>query len=143
MKFFALTLAFVSFSAFATNCFTRLDSDLGLNLSQEICLNSVQVIGGVAHVDVSFDGFQKVKRIVVGQGIKKSNGVSYKLEDLEAIYTSEQTYCSRAFEGHVHAQITLTSHALVVDKVYGEFIEKGDYCHDEGQVTGIIRYTQN
>jgi len=99
--------------------------------------------GGVAHVNVSFDGVQKVKKIVVGQGIKNGYGVTYKLEDLEAIYTSEQTYCSRAFEGHVHAQITLNPNAVVVNKVYGEFVEKGDYCHDEGQVTGIIRYTNN
>lgn len=143
MKFLALTLAFFSFSAFATNCFTRLDSDLGLKLSQEICFNSVLVENGVAYVSASFDGVQKMKKIVVGRGVKTNNGVKYKMEDLEAVYTSERPECSRAFEAHVHAELTLTSQGTRVNMVSGEFVEKGDYCYDDGQVTGIIRYTKN
>lgn len=86
MKLFALALAFVSTSAFAANCFTRLDSDLGLKLSQTICFNSVLIERGVADISASFDG----------------------------------------------VELTVTSFGV-----------KGDYCYDEGQVTGIIRYAKN
>lgn len=144
MKFFALALALVSSSTFAANCFTRLDSDLGLKLAKQICFNSAMVDNGVAYVSASFDGVQKMKKIVVGRGTKTANGVVYNLEDLEAVYTSERPECSRAFEAHVHAQITVNQNGGVsVNKLSGQFIEKGDYCYDEGQVTGLIRYSRN
>lgn len=143
MKLFALSLILLSSSAFASTCFTRLDSDLGLKLSKQICLNSVLVEKGVAYVSADFDGVQKMKKIVVGQGTKTSRGVVYKLEDLEAIYTSDHPECSRALEAHVYAEITVNQSEVSFDKVAGEFIEKGDYCYDDGHVTGIIRYVKN
>ncbi|HLW57971.1 MAG TPA: hypothetical protein VKY27_11320, partial [Bacteriovoracaceae bacterium] len=105
MKLIALSLILLSSSAFASTCFTRIDSDLGLKLSKEICFNSALVEKGVAYVSASFDGVQKMKKIVVGQGTKTSRGVVYKLEDFEAIYTSEHPECSRALEAHVHVEM--------------------------------------
>lgn len=142
MKFLALALAFISTSTFASNCFTRLDSDLGLKLSKEICFNSAMVENGVAFVSLSFDGVQKMKKMVVGKGSLTQSGTVYNLEDLEAIYTSERPECSRALEAHVNAQIKVSAEGVQVIKLGGHFIEKGDYCYDQGQVTGIIGYTR-
>lgn len=143
MKLIALALALFSSSTFAANCFIRLDSDIGLRLSRLICFNSVLVENGVAYVSASFDGIQKMKKIVVGKGTQTANGTVYKLEDLEAIHVSERPECSRAYEGHVDAQITVTKSAVSFDSVSGVLLEKGNYCYDDGQVIGTIRYLKN
>ena len=142
MKTLALALAFISTSTFASNCFTRLDSDLGLNLSNEICFNSVLIENGVAYVGLSLDGVQRIKKIIVGKGDETSAGTVFKLDDIEAVYTSERPECSRAIEAHVNAEINVSSKGLHITIVAGEFIEKGDYCYDQGQVTGFIRYSR-
>ena len=142
MKILALALTLMSTSTFASNCFTRLDSDLGLKLSQEICFNSVLIENGVAYVSVSFDGVEKMKRMVVGKGEQTRAGTVFKLDDIEAIYTSERPECSPALEAHVQAEMLVSSKGLEVTKVTGELVVKGDYCYDQGQVTGFIRYSR-
>lgn len=138
MKKMILALAMVmSSQVFAGNCFERVTNDLGLNLSKVICVNAIELKSlhsGTA--TFTLDGKTVKKNIF----LERTQAGLYKVEDIQAIYTSERPECSAAFEGHVDMYLNVSQTEISINKLQGRFVESHNYCEQEGEVTGIISF---